>query len=431
MRKEIDFLIDIVKKANEISKNAFEVKSKGTENDLVTNLDLEIEQFLIGEINKEYPSFDIVSEEFNTNNKITDNCFIIDPIDGTINFANNLPLWAIQVACVKNGKTIASVVSLPRINEFYYADETGAYLNGEKININEVPIKNALDAIDGNNNLSSMQRMRKYSSNRRNFGGVCVSMAFLASGRIHGAVFRSNKPWDYEPGLFLCKMAGASVKSIDGFHAAAMNDVFLNILELETAKKQNVSNIFILHSLNGDTLKMWGTDIKETFGEKEIDVILPEFPIRSESKYEKFRDILDFYYENNILNKNSIVVAHSIGNPYFMKFCKEKNFVPKAYIAVAPGAVYEYPITRTDYIVEVKKQAYVSNEVLNYIKAMNSIKYCLYSDENDNNKEKFTRFIIDTGAQGIYLENYNHFDGYHRIYKIPELNALIDKLLGE
>ena len=427
--KEIDFLKKIVLEANKISDKAFEVSSKGAENDLVTNLDLEIEKFLISEIKKEYPNFDIVSEEYNTNNQITDNCFIIDPIDGTINFANNLPLWGIQVACVKDGKTIASVISLPRINEFYYADETGAYLNDEKINVNEVPIKNALYAIDGNNNLPCMQRMRKYSSNRRNFGGVCVSMAFVASGRIHGAVFRSNKPWDYEPGLFICKMAGASVKSIDGFHAAAMNDEFLNILELETAKKQNVSNIFILHSLNGDTLRMWGSDVKDVFGQKEIDVLMPEFPIRAESKYEKFRDILEFYYENGKLNNNSIVIAHSIGNAYFIRFCKEKNLTPKAYIAVAPGAVYDYPTNRTDYIVEVKNQAVVKSEALEYVKNMNCDKYCLYSDEDDKNKEKFTRFINDTNEKEMYLKYYNHFDGYHNIYKIPELNELINNLL--
>jgi len=427
--REIDFLKKIINQTNIISEKNFEVYSKGGENDLVTNLDLEIEKYLINEIKSNYPEFDIVSEEFNTNGKVTDNCFIIDPIDGTINFANNLPLWGIQAACRKNGKTIASVISFPRINEFYYADETGAYLNGKRIVVNEVPIKNSLYAIDGNNNLSCMQRMRKYSSNRRNFGGVCVSMAFLAAGRIHGAVFRSNKPWDYEPGLFIAKMAGASIKSIDGFHAAAMNDEFLNILELETAKKQNVSNIFVLHSLNGDTLRMWGSDIKEVFGQKEIDVILPEFPIRSESRYEKFRSILDFYYENGTLNNNSIIIAHSIGNAYFIRYCEEKNFVPKAYIAVAPGAVYEYPTTRTDYIVEVKKQSVVKKEVLDYIKNITCDKYCLYSDEDDNNKEKFTRFINDTNSKEIYLKGYNHFDGYHRIYKIPELNELIDKLL--
>ena len=426
---EIEFLKRIVNEANKISERSFEVHSKGGENDLVTNLDLEIEKYLIDEIKENYPGFDIVSEEFNTNGKFSDNCFIIDPIDGTINFANNLPLWGIQVACRKNGETIASVISFPRINELYYADITGAYLNDKKISANEVPIKNTLYAIDGNNNLPCMQRMRKYSSNRRNFGGVCVSMAFVASGRIHGAVFRSNKPWDYEPGLFICKMAGAKVKSIDGFHAAAMNQEFLDILEKETAKEINASNVFVLHSLNGDTLKMWGQDIKETFGQKEIDVIMPEFPIRADSKYEKFNEILSYYLENKQLNEKSIVIAHSIGNAYFIRFCKEHNYQPKAYIAVAPGAIYEYPSTRNDYIVEVKKHAYLKEDSLNYIKNINSIKYCLYSDEDDNNMEKFTRFLSDTNSEGIYLKYYNHFDGYHRIYKIPELNDLINKLL--
>jgi len=293
--KEIDFLKRVISNANEISKKVFNVENKGSEYDLVTNLDYEIEQYIIQEIKKEYPSFDIVSEEFYNDIKVTDNCFIIDPIDGTINFANSIPLWGIQVACVKDGKTIASVISLPRINEFYYADETGAYLNDKLIKVTEVPIKNTLYAIDGNNNLPCMQRMRKYSSSRRNFGGVCISMAFVAAGRIHGAVFRSDKPWDYEPGLFICKMAGASICSKNGFHAAAMNKEFLDILELETAKKEDVSNIFVLHSLNGDTLDMWGKDIKSTFGEKDIDVYMPEFPIRAESRYEKFKEILEYY----------------------------------------------------------------------------------------------------------------------------------------
>lgn len=427
--KEIEFLKKVVRNANEISKKFFSVEAKGSENDLVTNLDLEIEKYIIEEISKEYPDFSIVSEEFNTNNYITDNCFIIDPIDGTINFANNLPLWGIQVACVKAGKTVASVISLPRINEFYYADETGAYLNDEIIKVNEVPIKNALYSIDGNNNLPCMQRMRKYSSNRRSFGGVCVSMAFVASGRIHGAVFTSDKPWDYEPGLFICKMAGASICSKGGFHAAAMNKEFLDILEVEAAKKKNVSNIFVLHSLNGDTLEMWGSDIKSFFGEKEIDVYMPEFPIRADSRYEKFKEILEFYISNGQLNNNSIIVAHSIGNAYFVRFCKELKFVPKAYVAVAPGAVYEYPSRRNDYTVEVKKQAYLSRDSFDFVKNNLTNKYCLYSDEDDNNMEKFTRFINDIDATGIYLKYYNHFDGYHRIYKIPELIKLINDLL--
>ena len=190
-----------------------------------------------------------------------------------------------------------------------------------------------------------------------------------------------------------------------------------------------ISNIFVLHSLNGDTLRMWGKDVKETFVEKGIEVIMPEFPVRAASKYEKFRDILDSYYENGILNGKSIVIAHSIGNAYFIRFCEEKKFIPKSYIAVAPGAVYEYPTNRTDYIVEVKKQSYVKKQALDYMKQAKCNNYCLYSDEDDNNKEKFTRFIDDTNSKGIYLKGYNHFDGYHNIYKIPELISLIDELL--
>jgi len=429
MEKEIDFLKRIVSTANEISKQEFEVSQKDAEYDLVTTLDLKIEEYLISEIKQHYPNFDIISEEFNNNNKVTDNCFIIDPIDGTINFANNIPLWGIQIACVKNGKTIASVISLPRINEFYWADETGAYLNDKKITITTVPIKNAVFVIDGKNNLPAMQRVRKHTVHRRNFGGICISMSFLAAGRVHGAVFRLDRPWDYEPGLFLCKMAGASICSKKGFHAAAMNKEFLDILELETAKKENTSNIFVLHSLNGDTLKMWGNDVKQTFSEKELDVYLPEFPIRENSNYEKFKEILEFYINNGTLNENSIVVAHSIGNPYFIRFCQELNFTPKAYIAVAPGAVYDYPSSRNDYIVEVNKQAYLKQDSLGYVKNNIETKYCLYSDEDDNNTEKFTRFIEDTGAEAVYLKYYNHFDGYHRIYKIPELVELIDKLI--
>ena len=106
------------------------------------------------------------------------------------------------------------------------------------------------------------------------------------------------------------------------------------------------------------------------------------------------------------------------------------NALSRQVYVVNNDTLVENPII-TDYIVEVKKQAYVKEDVFEYMKSIKSDKYCLYSDEDDNNVEKFTRFISDTNSEGIYLEYYNHFDGYHRIYKIPELNKLIDKLIGE
>jgi len=332
------------------------------------------------------------------------------------------------VACVKNGKTIASVVDLPRINEFYYADKSGAYLNGKKISVTQVPIKNALYTIDGNNNLQAMIRMRKHSSNRRNFGAVCVSMAFTAVGRIHGAVFRSDKPWDYEPGLFLIKQAGGKIESCPGFHCGAMNEEFLKILKLETAKKVNKPNVFVLHSLNGDTLQTWGQDIKAYCTDKELDCFLPQFPKREESSYSKFDEVLSTYLVNGQLNANSIIIAHSIGNTYFLRFCREHKFAPKLYIAVAPDAIYNYPISRNDYIVKIVAQAYLTEKDFEYGKKLKNV-YLFYSDEDDGNKEKFIRFEKDFNAKSIYLKGYNHFDGYHRIYKIPELIELLEEMI--
>lgn len=216
--------------------------------------------------------------------------------------------------------------------------------------------------------------------------------------------------------------------SVPGFHAGAMNEEFLNILKLETAKKLDKPNVFVLHSLNGDTINIWGSDVKDFLSQKDIDTFLPEFPIREKSSYESFKEILSQYLDNGLLNSNSIVICHSIGNPYFIRFCREFNFIPNYYIAVAPGAVYEYPMTRTDYIVEVKKQAYLKEEDFEFGKKLKNV-YCFYSDEDDKNTEKFSRFIADFNATPNYLKGYNHFDGYHRIYKIPELNSFLEEII--
>lgn len=232
---EMEFLKRVVKEAEAISQKQFEVHQKDDRGDLVTNLDVEIEQFLIGEIKKEFPDFTVVSEESNPDKAMTDNCFIIDPIDGTINFANGIPLWGIQMACRKGGRVIASVIDLPKMNEFYHADETGAYLNDERITIGEVPIKNALYSIDGRGSVNEAVKMREHAGGYRRLGAACVAFAYMASGRIHGVSYRLENHWDFEPGLFLCKMAGATIKDVKGFHAAAMNQEFLDLLEKETA----------------------------------------------------------------------------------------------------------------------------------------------------------------------------------------------------
>ena len=114
MCDDLKFLIDVVKGASLLITDEFEVKAKDEKGDLVTNFDYEIEKYIIDKIQEKYPNFSIISEEYNSDKQLSENCFTIDPIDGTINFANNIPLWAIQIACIKNKKTCAAVIYLPK-----------------------------------------------------------------------------------------------------------------------------------------------------------------------------------------------------------------------------------------------------------------------------------------------------------------------------
>ena len=232
MTNELKFIIDTVKEASKLITEEFEVKAKDNKGDLVTNIDYEVEQFIMNAIKKEYPDFYIVSEEFNTDEGLTDNCFTIDPIDGTINFANNIPLWGIQVACVKNGKTVAAVIYLAKLDELYYADETGAYLNGNKINVNNLEGKNAIYVIEGPGKFDVNVYQEKSSRNKRDFYCSAVDFAWTACGKISAVNFVWNTVWDYVPGQYIVKQAGGIIYNDEKNHIAANNKKMLENMKI-------------------------------------------------------------------------------------------------------------------------------------------------------------------------------------------------------
>ena len=228
---DLDFLIEVVKQASQIISEDFEVNAKGDDGDLVTNLDYEVEKFIIDKIKQNYPDFDIISEEFNSGCKLSENCFAIDPIDGTITFAHGCAEWAIQVACVRNHKTSAAVIYAPKLNELYSADEEKAYLNGKEIHIKNLPIKNCLYEINGKNRLSAFKRMMPYTKNYRRMGSTSVAFSCVAAGRFGGVIFRNDTVWDYLPGLHISKMAGAYIIDEPSCHIAANSKEFADILK--------------------------------------------------------------------------------------------------------------------------------------------------------------------------------------------------------
>lgn len=245
MSEDVKFLIELVKDASLLINDEFEISAKGDKGDLVTNFDFEIEKYIIQRIKENYSNFSIVSEEYNSENKLTDNCFTIDPIDGTINFANNIPLWGIQIACIKDGETCAAVIYLPKINELYYADETGSYLNNKKIHVNSLNSDKGLYSVEGPNRLPGQVKMKKLNPHCRDFFCAAVNFAWVACGRLSATIFRKDSLWDYIPGQFIVKQAGGTVYNSNGAHIAANNNQFLNVLKENATCKENEKVIIV------------------------------------------------------------------------------------------------------------------------------------------------------------------------------------------
>ena len=241
MTKELEFLINVSKTARSLITEDLEVYQKG-ENDLVTNFDLMLEKYIISQIKENFPNFDIVSEEFNTNGKLSENCFVIDPIDGTINFANNYPLWAIQLACVKGGKTCAAVIYAPKLNELFYADENGAFLNDKKISVSSLQKEKTICAVEGGDKISRTSEIIGSIPHIRSTGSSAISFAFTAAGRFGANLFSRNNPWDYIPGIYICKKAGAKIIDKKECHIAASSLEYAKFLENVSDKVNSRNN---------------------------------------------------------------------------------------------------------------------------------------------------------------------------------------------
>lgn len=231
MTKELRFLIKIIKKSSKKIEANYDIERKGNSVlDIVTTNDYKVEKYLISEIEKHYSDFNIVSEEYNKNNKLTENCFTIDPIDGTINFANNIPLWCIQVACIKEGKTVAAAIYFPKLKEMYAADINGSYLNNKKIRVNGLSFKSNIFTITGKNHMQTNVAIGGDHTYQRSFYCAGLDFSYVASGKIGGTVFTNDTLWDYVPGMFICQQAGAKTHSAKGMHIATNSQENLNIL---------------------------------------------------------------------------------------------------------------------------------------------------------------------------------------------------------
>ena len=198
----------LIRDFGEIEK--LQVSKKGP-TDFVTNSDLKTEKIIIEELKKAKPHYSIISEENGIeNNKDKNNTWIIDPIDGTVNFLHGVPHFAISIALKSNNEIISGLIFDPIKNEMFYAEKNnGAYFNNQRIRVSKKnEINNCLFVTGGKIENEPDLPFRKS-------GCAALDMAYVASGRYDGYFQTNLKLWDIAAGIILVKEAGGILNNIN------------------------------------------------------------------------------------------------------------------------------------------------------------------------------------------------------------------------
>ncbi len=198
----------LIRDFGEIEK--LQVSKKGP-TDFVTNADLKAEKIIIEELKKAKPNYSIISEESGIeNNKDKDNTWIIDPIDGTINFLHGIPHFAISIALKSNDEIISGLIFDPIKDEIFYAEKNnGAFFNNHRIRVSKKNEINDCLFVTGGKFKNEPDLPYRKS------GCAALDMAYVASGRYDGYFQNNLNLWDIAAGIILVREAGGIINEID------------------------------------------------------------------------------------------------------------------------------------------------------------------------------------------------------------------------
>ena len=185
--------------------------SKKSPSDFVTNSDLKAEKIIIEELERARPNFSFISEEKGIKeNKDINNTWIIDPIDGTINFLHGIPHFAISIALRSNNEIVSGLIFDPIKDEMFYAEKNnGAFLNNQRVRVsNKSNFDHCLFAIGG-------KIANEPNFTIRRSGSAALDLAYVASGRFDGYFQKNLNLWDVAAGIILVREAGGIVEDLN------------------------------------------------------------------------------------------------------------------------------------------------------------------------------------------------------------------------
>lgn len=206
--------------------NFGEVSKKGPK-DLVTAADIASEKQIIESIQNRFADHKILAEESNAENSGTDGCtWIIDPLDGTTNFAHQVPVFSVSIAFAENGQLRAGVVLNPMTGELFTAVQgQGAQLNSRAISVSDCRQVSESLLVTGfpydikenpGPYMDKFARCLSAAIGVRRLGSAALDLCFVACGRFEGFWEQGLKPWDTAAGTLIAREAGARITDFSG-----------------------------------------------------------------------------------------------------------------------------------------------------------------------------------------------------------------------
>lgn len=201
-----------------------DMQTKLNDSDVVTNADKESEKLIREYIRENFPDHGIIAEESGSENADNEWRWVIDPLDGTTNYSQGLPVFSVSIALEHNGEAVVGVVYAPYLGELFHAVKGGgAFMNGKPVNCSSKgELSKAVLAtgmpydknVNPDNNLSEIVKIAPIVRGVRRYGSAAIDLCYVAAGFFDGYWELNLNRWDVAAGMLVASESGAKISSI-------------------------------------------------------------------------------------------------------------------------------------------------------------------------------------------------------------------------
>lgn len=232
MQNFYDLGLEVTLNAGNLLKDGFgsvfEIQNKEGKNNLVTEYDFKAEELIISSIKNVFPDHSFLAEESGKEHHFegSEYRWVIDPLDGTVNFAHNIPIFCVSIAMEYKGEVQFGFIFNPITNELFTAQKgKGSYFNNKKINVSNTSDFEKSFLVTGfpyninenpDNCLQHFTDIISYGMPIRRLGSAAIDLAYVACGRFDAFWEVSLNPWDVAAGLIIVQEAGGKVTNYQG-----------------------------------------------------------------------------------------------------------------------------------------------------------------------------------------------------------------------